>query len=75
MDKWDTKKLDKLMDSKEELASEIIKIEQKLKELRNLQQETRSNIFIESSFLRILQDRLSYLEGRGVSIDTWPERN
>lgn len=58
------------MDSKEELASEIIKTEQKLKELRNLQQETRSNIFIESSFLRILQDRLSYLEGRGVSIDT-----
>ena len=70
MDKWDTKKLDKLMDSKEDLASEIIKIEQKLTELRNLQQETRSNIFIESSFLRILQDRLSYLGGRGVSIDT-----
>lgn len=63
------------MDSKEDLASEIIKIEQKLKELRNLQQETRSNIFIESSFLRILQDRLDGLEKRDVSNDTWPERN
>ncbi len=78
MEKWDkldSKKLDKLMNSKEELASEIIKTEQKLKELRNLQQETRSNIFVESSFLRILQDRLDGLEKRDVSNDTRPERN
>lgn len=69
------KKLDKLMDSKEELASEIIKTEQKLKEMRNSQQELRSNIFVEAAFLRILQDRLNYLEEKSVSNDTRPERN
>jgi len=62
--------VNKPLNSREDIINEIQKSERKLKELRNLQEQTRSKIFVESAFVRYMKDRLRWVEEGRVSQDT-----
>lgn len=62
--------VNKPLNTREDIINEIKKSERKLKELRNLQEQTRSKIFVESAFVRYMKDRLKWVEEGRVSQDT-----
>jgi hypothetical protein len=54
----------------EDVLAELETSEENLKRLRNLMQETESNIFAEGAYIRYLKYRLSELKRKAVSNDT-----
>jgi hypothetical protein len=54
----------------EDVSEELRTSEENLKRLRNLLQETESNIFAEGAYIRYLKYRLSELKRKAVSNDT-----
>lgn len=62
----------KIVNTVERLTEELEKSKQKLKELRNLQDDVESKILVENSWMRFIRDRLAELKQRESTKNVLP---
>lgn len=62
----------KIVNTVERLTEELKKSKQKLKELRNLQDDIESKILVENSWMRFIRDRLAELKQRESTTSVLP---
>ena len=73
MSEYDDK--DIIKDTVEDLTRRIEECTKKLKELRNLQEDLRSKIFVENSFRRYLQYKLDRVKSKSDEPKNYPVSN